>query len=65
LVVRIVGKSFAICDSKISVVDWRREYYAGSPNTPIYNVSAPRDPLPGEVTQFQAISAKQQSGSWP
>jgi hypothetical protein len=66
LVVRIVGKSFAMCGCKVvAVVDWQREYYAGSPDQPVYIVKPPREPLLGEVEEFQARSREAGFDSWP
>jgi len=66
LVVRIVGKSFAICECKVvSVIDWQREYDAGSPGQPFYKVSPPRAPLLGEVEEFQARSREEGFNRWP
>ena len=66
LVVRIVGKSFAICECKVvSVVDWQREYDAGSPTHPFYTVKPPRAPLLGEVEEFQARSREAKFDPWP
>ncbi len=65
LVVRIVGKSFAVCGCKVvSVVDWERTYYAGAPK-PVYEVKPPRDPNPGEVEQFQAEAKDEGFAAWP
>jgi hypothetical protein len=66
LVVRIMGKSFAICDCKVvAVVDWQREYYAASPDQPVYVVKPPREPLLGEVEAFQARSREAGFDPWP
>jgi uncharacterized repeat protein (TIGR03803 family) len=66
--VRILGTSFAICDSKIAVIEWQREYNASSTtnnSTPPIRVTALRAPNPGEVARFQAISTKQGFSPWP
>lgn len=66
LVIRIVGKSFAVCGCNVvSVIDWERAYYAGSPDKPVYEVKAPRDPNPGEIAQFQKESGNEGFAPWP
>ena len=66
LVIRILGKSFAVCGCKVvSVVDWERTYYAGAPKVGVYEVKAPRDPNPGEVEQFQAEAKDEGFAAWP
>jgi len=66
LVIRILGKSFAVCGCKVvSVVDWERTYYAGDPKVGVYEVKPPRDPNPGEVAQFQAEAKDEGFAAWP
>lgn len=72
LVVRIVGKSFAICECEVkAVVDWERAYYAGAPKTkdgqtiPEYKVQTPREPTAAEIKQFQDLSAHEGFEKWP
>ncbi|HVY04639.1 MAG TPA: hypothetical protein VHB46_01560 [Burkholderiales bacterium] len=66
LAVRIVGKSFAICECNVvAVVDWERAYLADNPEVPIYTVKPPRDPLLGEVERFQAQSRDEGFDPWP
>jgi hypothetical protein len=66
LVIRIIAKSFVICGCKVvAVVDWQREYFAGAPDKPVYTVKPPREPLLGEVEEFQARSRQEGFAPWP
>jgi hypothetical protein len=66
LVARIVGKSFAVCDCKVvAVVDWQREYDAGSPSDPFYAGIKLADPDSAEIEKFQSISTTQGFKAWP
>ena len=66
LVARIVGKSYAVCDCKVvAVVDWQREYDAGSPSAPFYADIKLSDPDSADIEKFQSISAAQGFRAWP
>jgi hypothetical protein len=56
---RAVAKSFAVCDGKVvSVVDWWREFIAGSA-CPSYHVEPPRTPTLDEIEKFRKLSSSE------
>jgi hypothetical protein len=55
-----------VCEcSVVSVIDWERTYFAASPNDPVYDVKAPREPTAAEIQQFQAEAVDEGYNAWP
>lgn len=66
LSIRIVGKSFAVCEcGVVTVVDWTRTYFAADPKAPVYEVKAPRVPDSAEIKEFQDLSHGEGFDAWP
>jgi hypothetical protein len=63
--VRVVAKSFAVCDGKVvSVVDWSRERNAAASKS-VYRVDPPREPTPAEIKHFRGQSCGEEFNPWP